>query len=59
MDSFEAKMQEYALERKSQNESDSGKPKKVLLEATPGYLFNPLVAERMGRVLPEAKLLVV
>lgn len=32
---------------------------KVALEATPGYFFNPLAAERVGKVLPDAKLLLV
>jgi len=59
---FEDKMKAYATEQKLHTEESNNekkKKKKLLLEATPGYLFNCLVAERMGRVLPEAKLLVV
>ena len=55
---FEEKMKEQVQRWIAEGETGSNK-KKVLLEATPGYLFNPLVPERMRRVIPEAKLLVV
>lgn len=32
---------------------------KVILEGTPGYFFNPLIPERMSRIIPAAKVLVM